>query len=68
MKLNIKKITLIIALYIVIDVLISHLTQGVILSRPLWLLLGLVTILIPLICNAIIQLILDMIRKKRVKE
>ncbi|MGL6201112.1 MAG: hypothetical protein ACRC3H_19505 [Lachnospiraceae bacterium] len=68
MKVNIKKITLIIALYIVIDVLISHLTQGVILSRPLWLLLGLVTILIPLVCNAIIQLILDMIRKKRVKE
>ena len=64
MKLNIKKISLIIALYIVIDVLISHLTQGVILSRPLWLLLGLVTILIPLVCYAIIQLIMDMMRKK----
>lgn len=64
MKLNIKKISLIIALYIVIDVLISHLTQGVILSRPLWLLLGLVTILIPLVCYAIIQLIMDMMQKK----
>jgi len=64
MKLNIKKITLIIALYIVIDVLISHLIQGADLSQPLWLLLGLVSILVPLVSYAIIRLILDMKRKK----
>jgi len=67
MGLNIKKITLIIALYIIIDVLISYLCRGADLSRPLWLALGIISILIPLIFYVIIKFISDKVREKMSK-
>jgi len=68
MKLNMKKITLIIALYIIIDVLISYLSRGADLSQPLWLALGLISILIPLLFYGIIKFISEKMRKRRGEE
>jgi len=67
MKLNIKKIALIVVLYIVIDVLISYLNRGAGLSQSSWLMLGLISILIPLLFYGIIKLISDKVREKMSK-
>lgn len=62
MKLNIRKISLIIALYILIDALIKYLYRGVDITRPMWFALGIITILVPLIIYGSIKLILDKVQ------